>query len=471
MQIKLVTLSLVMSFLACSSASAACNSPAVGENAEARATATPAERLRVERLRDCALKSEEVWENLNRLVKTVGARPAGSPKEAKAALWSYELLRKMGFDRVTVQAFAVPRWIRGQASARISEPSPMDLNILALGGTPGTPKEGIATELVIFKSWKEFLKSSPKKIRGKIPFVAEEMIRHESGKGYRLLEDMRTKGAAIASSRGAVAYLYRSLGTEMSFAPHTGQTKWENGTQPIPAAAVSTLDSEKIMSLVKRKGPILITLHSSASYAAPAFSYNVIADIRGTKYPEKIILLRAHLDSWDVGQGAIDGGAGMMVLASAAQQIIRSGHRPKRTIRVVFFGAEEIGLLGTKAYVNSLSEAGLRNHILAGESDLGAGKVRYVGFRGDFGRSKRPGLERLLKPLGIPLSLQNKAGGSHVIKFAKSDVDIVGLFQDASAYFDYHHSKNDVIDNISKDALRHNVAAWTVVSWWAANVD
>jgi Zn-dependent M28 family amino/carboxypeptidase len=288
----------------------------------------------------------------------------------------------------------------------------------------------------------------------------------QDGSSYGPYGQPRRAGPSIAASKGAAAILIRSVGTDYHRNPHTGVTNWPDGVKPIPAAALPLPDAEQLERLLKR-GPVRIRLLLTPRFAGQGESGNVIAEVPGSDPSAGIILIGGHLDSWDLGTGAIDDASGVAITAAAAKRIMDAG-QPRRTIRVVWFGAEEVGGFGGDAY---LAAHGKERHVMAGESDFGADRIWRFGT--SLPAAAKPieaRLETALAPLGIPRS--DEVGpdfGTDIGPVIESGVAGVGLAQSGLRYFDYHHTPDDTLDKIDPEQLRQNVAAWTAMLHVVAN--
>lgn len=287
----------------------------------------------------------------------------------------------------------------------------------------------------------------------------------------------RIDGPNEAADRGAIAYLVRSVGTDSHRLPHTGTTHYANGRVAVPAFALSQPDADQIERIAALGQTARVRLFSSASYVQSAHSQNLIAEIRGRERPQEVVLLSAHLDSWDEGTGAIDDGAGTAIIVAAAKLIRDLPHRPQRTVRVVLFGAEEVAqptppgrAFGGYAYL-SQHRAELANHILAGESDLGSDRVYALAFPGAVTHSEfAKTLLRILTPIGVLASRSPpEDAGTDIAPTVEAGVPAFLLAQDATTYFDIHHTPDDTLDKIDRTQLDQNVAAWAALTWLAAD--
>lgn len=459
--------------LALASTASAQQQPAtsVAVNPQAPPAAAPisAEQQRnVDRLRAAALESDLAWEIVEDLVTEVGPRLAGSDAEARARVWADAMLRENRFTNVHTEAFTIPYWDAVREEASVVAPTQQHLVIAALGGSPSTPAGGLEAEIARFPDMAALEAAPASAVQGRIVFVDERMQRTQDGSGYGAAVAKRGRCAPVAQAMGALACLIRSVGTDPHRFAHQGGSSRQSQGASLPAAAISPADADLLARLVAR-GPTRVRLNIEADVRDNAPSGNVIAEIRGRERPEEIVLLAAHLDSWDMGHGAIDDGAGVAIVAAAARMIRDLPRRPRRTIRIVLAGAEENGVHGGAAYARAHAND---THIVAGESDFGAGRVYR--FRTHFADRAAPygrAIHRQLAPLGIILGDNAASGGADVGDLRTAGVPVVDLSQDGLDYFDYHHTPDDTLDKIDPESLRQNVAAWAVFAYLAADTD
>lgn len=427
------------------------------------------EETLVAQLRDKALNSPLAYEILESLTTEVGPRMAGTIQDELAVKWGVAKFKELGFDKVWTEPVTYDTWIRGEEHAEIISPYPQPLRITTLGFSVGTPQEGIEAELIHFKSIEDLMAAPKGAAEGKIVFISRKMERHRNGKGYGAAVKARSSGAVEAAKKGAIAVVIRSIGTDSHRVPHTGMMRYKEGVNKIPAAALSNPDADLLVRMFNRKKAIKMKLKLGA-HAGPAYtSHNVIGEMTGTTYPKQKIVIGGHLDSWDLGTGAVDDGAGVALTMAAAKFIGDSERRPKRTIRVVLWANEEQGLVGAKAYAKA-NAGDLANHITGAESDFGAGKV--YAFSSNVAEKNLPTVEkmkRLMKPLGIEYH-NNKAGpGPDLIPLYQLGMSVFRLSQDGTDYFDLHHTGDDTLDKVDPASLAQNVAAYVVFAYIAAN--
>jgi len=426
----------------------------------AQVQASPMVDAKVASLRDAALDRDEyAWDIVEGLTTEVGPRLAGTEAEARARAWAVRKLTAMGFANVRVDPFDMPVWSRGHESAEILAPFPQPMVVAALGNSGTTGPEGVTGEVVGFDSVDALQAASDDAVRGKIVFVDHRMPANQDGSGYGQFGAPRRQGPTIASNKGALAIVIRSIGTDHHRNPHTGVMSFTEGAKPIPAGALSIPDAEQLVRILKRGQPVRMQLVLQ-NRTVPGQSGNVIAEVPGRDPSLPPVLVGGHLDSWDQGTGAIDDGAGVAIAAAAAKRIMDAG-RPLRTIRIVWFGAEEPGLFGGEAY---RSKYGKQPHYALIESDFGADKIWKVDSKlGDARKAEAEAIGKALAPLGIVTGKFNEADGSDIGPMLTDGHPGVGLSQDGTRYFDLHHTPDDTLDKIDPAQLRQNVAAWTAV--------
>lgn len=421
-------------------------------------------------LRDAALKGTQAWSLLSSLTTEVGPRPAGSPGDRLAVAWAVRTLKGLGFSNVHTEKVTVPHWVRGEEAGEITAPYPQRVALTAVGGSVGTPAAGIEAPVVEVAGLDALDHLDAAKVRGKIVFFNTPTDRTRDGSGYRKAVPVRAQGPSRAAKLGAVAVVLRSIGTDSNRLPHTGALRYEQGLPRIPAAALSGPDADLLAAELAGGKPVRLRLRLGARTLAPAVSANVIGEIPGREKPEEIVLLGAHLDSWDLGTGAIDDGAGCAIVVEAARRIGELKTRPRRTLRVVLFANEENGLSGAEAYAKAHAQE-LPRHVLALESDLGSGRVWRLESRvavESMGWIRQ--LDRLIFPIGAGAGTNQGEGGADLEPLWRAGVPSVSLMQDATAYFDVHHTANDTLDKANARDLDYNVAAWSAVVYAAAEL-
>lgn len=401
------------------------------------------------------------------LTTEVGQRLAGSDSEAKARDWSVNELTALGFDEVRIEPFEIPFWSRKSESVAVLSPSPQPLVATALGGSAATPEGGVSGAVVRFESLAELRDAPISKVDGRIVFIDETMIKTMDGSGYGMAVRKRSQCAEIATDKGAAACLIRSVGTQPHRMPHTGIMSRDGAEGAGPVAAISGPDADQLTRLLER-GPVTVSVNIQTEIKTNAPSGNVIAELTGTDLKDEIVLIGCHLDSWDLGTGALDDAAGCGIVVGAAKLISGLPERPRRTIRVVLYGAEEVGLFGATAYAR-LHGDNLANHVLAAESDFGAGPIWR--FQTRFGEGALPyarTLQNLLMPLGVTPDDNRASGGPDIGILARGGVPVVTPGQNGMDYFDYHHTPDDTFDKIDPDEFRQNVAVYAAFTYIAA---
>jgi Zn-dependent M28 family amino/carboxypeptidase len=429
-------------------------------------------------LRDRAMRGDTIaWDFVSELTTRIGPRPAGSATERAAAEWSAKKLKALGFENVRIESFPMTSWVRGTDHVEIVAPSPQPIVAAALGGSPPTPAGGVEGDLVLFATFDDLNAAAPGSLTGKIAMVTRPMPPTQNGSSYGVTNAARRDGPTEAAHRGAIGYVLRSLATGGQRFAHAGAARYDGARVAIPSFAISEPDSQQIERLTKLGEKVRLRLSSTASYVPNATSQNVIAEIRGGERPNEVLVLGAHLDSWDLGTGAIDDAAGIAIIAGTAKLIAQAPRKPKRTVRVVFYGSEEVSQpgdipLGGQMYPREHA-AEIGSHILAGESDFGADRIYSVSLpEGALASPFGTTLTRVLAPISVvPSSAPPGNGGSDVGPLEKLGVPVFLLNQDGTKYFDYHHTSNDTLDKIDAAALSQNVAAWTSLIWLAADSD
>lgn len=423
------------------------------------------------KLIDAALQSDVGYEVVKSLTTDIGPRPGGSDAEARAREWGVDTLNRLGFQNVRVEKFDVDGWQRGVETASIVYPYPQPLYITALGGSVATPSGGVTAEVAYFKTFDDLVAAPEDGLDGKIVYISGRMEKAPDGAGYGPANMKRRSGATEAAKRGALAVLIRSVGTDSHRFPHTGQMRYDESVKKIPIAAMSGPDADQMDRMLDRGDILTVTMDVGPRALGRLPSGNVIGDIVGSENPEEIVLIGAHLDSWDLGTGAIDDGAGVGITVGAAKVFMDTMGMPKRTIRVVMFGAEETGLWGGKAYAQTHKDA-LDNHIVATESDFGAERVYEIRADENAGsKAFAKDLAAQLSDLNVGLGTKTGGGGPDIMAMNAMGVASVRLQQDGTDYFDLHHTPDDTFDKIDPEALAQNVAAYAVFLNMAANSD
>ena len=415
---------------------------------------------RIAALRDAALADTYAWDITEGLTTEVGQRLAGTEAEARARDWAVRKLTAMGFANARVEPFDIPVWVRGAESAEILAPFPQKMIVAALGNSASTGPGGITGEIIAFDSVDALRAAPDAAVKGKIVFIDHRMTPTQDGSSYGQFGAPRRQGPTIASKKGAIGIVVRSIGTDHHRNPHTGVMTFADGATPIPAGALTLPDAEQMMRIVKRGRPVTMKLVLVSQNLGIRQSGNVIAEVPGRDPTLAPILVGGHLDSWDQGTGALDDATGVAIAAAAAKRIMDAG-RPLRTIRIVWFGAEEVGLFGGLDY---RARHGKEPHHALLESDFGADRIYRVDSKlGEARIAEAKAIGAALAPLGIATGSFDKADGSDIGPMLADGLPGVGLSQDGTRYFDVHHTPDDTLDKVDPEQLRQNVAAWTAV--------
>ena len=423
-------------------------------------------------LRDAAMRDTIAYELVESLVTEVGPRPAGSAADRAAVEWAKQMLIGLGFKNVRTETVSVPHWDRGTIRTEILAPFPQLLVSTSLGGSPGTAASGLDASVVRVESLNELRALPNDALSGRIAYVDHRMLRDQSGSGYSAASRIRSCGHYIAAARGAVGTIIRSAGTSHHRFAHTGSMLNRDIAPTIPAIALANADADLLTHQVLSGEAVSVRIQSSARHLPRAKSANVIGEIPGQgDLAHQVVLLAAHLDSWDLGSGAIDDGAGVAIVTAAAKLILDSGDAPRRTIRVVLYANEEFGLDGAEQYAANHA-ASIGDHVIGLEADFGAGKVWKFGSRvaeGALGLVSE--IHTLLEPIGIERGTNSSTGGADLSPLRKAGMPVFGMTQDGTKYFDFHHTADDTLDKIEREALNQNVAAYVTAAYVAANID
>jgi hypothetical protein len=434
----------------------------------------------LKQLQNAALESDYAYRQVAHLANNIGPRLSGSAQAAKAVEYVANELKAIGCE-VQLEKVMVPHWVRGEETAALIEfpgqaqSTTQKIVLCALGGSVATPPDGIEADVIDVRNFDE-LKSLPRdKVAGKIvlfnyPFDKQMAAEGRAGEAYGEAVVYRSDGPRVAARQGAVACLIRSVGGADYRLPHTGQTDYANGAPKIPACAVTAEDADLIANLVPQ-GPVKMKLVLTPQTLPDVESANVIGDIKGSEHPEQVIIVSGHLDSWDVGTGAIDDGAGVAVSMEAANLIQKLHLKPKRTIRVIAWMNEENGSRGSKQYAKD-HEKDWANHFAAMETDGGAGHPLGVNIKG------KPELKKMLAPVAAILQ-ESGAGmlnlvehcGADIEPLEKAGVPAFSPIQDSRFYFNYHHSAADTLDKIVPKELAENSAVVAVAAYALANME
>ena len=470
-------------FVFVSALSAQPTPPAVDANGSPSPTPpvfSPQTLSELKQLQKAALGSDYAYRQVAHLANNIGQRLSGSPQAAKAVDYVASELKAIGCE-VHLEKVMVPHWVRGEETAALVQfpgqaPNATQKIVLcALGGSVATPREGIEADVLVVKNFDE-LKSMPReKVAGKIvlfnyPFDKQMAAENRGMQAYGEAVVYRSHGPSAAARQGAVACLIRSIGNADYRLPHTGMTNYDKDASKIPAGAVTAEDADLIANLVPQ-GPVKMRLILTPQTLPDAESANVIADIKGSEHPEQVVIVSGHLDSWDLGTGAIDDGAGVAVSMETANLIQKLHLKPRRTVRVIAWINEENGEAGSKQYARD-HEKELSDHFAAMETDGGAGHPLGVNIKA------KPEVKKMFAPVADILQ-ESGAGilelvehcGADIEPLEKAGVPAFSPIQDSRFYFNYHHTAADTLDKIVPKELAENSAVVAVVAYALANME
>ncbi|WP_246587761.1 M20/M25/M40 family metallo-hydrolase [Alteromonas lipotrueiana] len=433
-------------------------------------TQTQTETLQT--LKQQALQDDLSYQLIESLTTEVGARLVGSEGEKRSVQWAVDKMKSLGFDKVWTEESEAQLWQRGDMRAQISSPFPHSVAALALGNSVGTNGKTLKAEVVEFADLAALKAASEDELEGKIAFISYKMERHKDGHGYGKAVGARVVGASEAAKKGAVAFIMRSVGTDSNKFAHTGVSRYTEGVKKIPAVAISNPDADLLQNALKRGKPVTFSLTTNASGPTGETTTiaNVIGEVTGSKMPEQLVTLGAHLDSWDVGTGAIDDGIGVGITMAAGHYIATLKQRPARTLRVILFAAEEVGLLGAKDYVKQHKDE-MSQHVIGAEWDFGNGKIYELepGINPD-ALPAMSAFAKELASLGVTMADTNTAKGqSDMSALGEAGQPAVNFNPDGSDYFDFHHTRNDTLDKVDQEALKTNTAIYTMFAFFATS--
>jgi len=440
-------------------------------------TANLADQYRdpVNRIIDSALAGNDAYKNLEYLCTRIGHRLSGSTELEQAINWAMDTMKKAGQENVHREKVMVPHWVRGKESITMLEPRHEELAMLGLGGSIGTPSEGVTAPVVVVHDEDE-LSALGDAVKGKIVLYDNLMHAYdpEHGSGYGTAVRFRTKGASLAAAKGAVASLIRSVTARSLRSPHTGALRYEKDAPKIPSAAVSVEDAELIARIAAGGAPVVLNLKMEGKTLEDAESANTIGELRGSTNPEEIVLVSGHLDSWDVGQGALDDGGGCAIAMESINVLRKLNLRPRRTIRVVLWTNEENGLAGAKTYAKDHADE-LRNHVAAVESAGGVFKPTGFSVECKDDQRQAAGVESLKQIVPLlsrvgTMKIDGGHSGADVGAMTDAAVMLIGHNVDGSTYFDYHHTQADTIDKINPDEMNQNVAVLAALLYVLADM-
>jgi len=423
-------------------------------------------------LTNSTMQSDLSYQLVESLTTEVGHRLMGSEGDKKSITWAVKKMQSLGFDKVWTEEVNGTFWQRGDAQVRILTPYPQELVSIALGGSIATAKGGLSAEVAHFETLADLQAAPDNSLAGKIAFISYRMDKYITGRGYGAAVGARVGGAVVAAKKGASALIIRSVGTDNNRIAHTGIMRYQDGVNKIPAVSVSNPDADMLVNQLNRGEPVSVYLNltSHTDTKVVAKSANVIGEITGSEFPEEIVSIGAHLDSWDVGTGALDDGMGVGMVMAAAFHIAQLPERPKRTIRVILFAAEEVGLLGAKQYMVDHKDE-MKNHIIGAEWDFGTGKIyKMTSGVGDHAVAAIKEFATYLAPLGVELSTKNNAKAqSDMSLLSAAGMPSINFAPDGMDYFDYHHTENDTLDKVDTEVLKQTTTIYTLFAYFAAN--
>lgn len=442
-------------------------------------------------LRDAALEDGETWEILEELVSVAPKRLAGSPGDKVARDWATKKLESLGFDRVWVQEFTLRGWERSSASAAVLGDEGIDLDITSLGRSVSTPVGGVTAQVIHFPTFDDLSAAVESEVSGKIVFISNRMERKKDGSGYGPANVARSRGHEVVARKGGLALLIRSIGTDNHDAPHTGVMSFgasgmsqpeldlayeeavsaPYGEKTVAAGAISNVDSDVLEALFESTEAVTVALEISNNDLGEITSYNIIGEIAGSERPEEVVITGGHIDAWDTGVGAMDDGMGVAITMNAVSMIGGLARRPARTIRYVAFGAEELGLLGARAYAEEYGEV---DHVFGIESDFGIGKVWQLSPAVSADAMPVLGeIATLLEPMGIAWDPDAQGFPGPDLRPLVDGEGLAGaaLNGDGTFYFDLHHTAEDTLDKIKASDLGYNTAAYAALLYLVAEYD
>ena len=410
-----------------------------------------------------SLTDSTAYNRLGYMCDTFGPRLSGSKNLENAIKWILKEMNSDGFENVRGEKVAVPTWIRGKESATLLSPFKKELSMLGLGGSISTPRGGLKAEVIVVNNWDE-LESRSNEVPGKIVLFNAPFTSYGETVAYRY------SGASVAAKHGAVASLIRSIGPWSMNTPHTGVMAYDDDVQKIPHAALTMEDAMMLSRIHDRGDKIIVKLDMNARMVADRWSHNVLGEIKGSIYPDEVVVVGGHIDSWDVGQGAQDDGGGCIASWEAVRLIQELGLKPKRTIRCVLWTNEENGGQGNKGYRDMHMDE-MDKHVLAIESDGGVFSPKGFGFSGnDFARKIVEEIHALMKPIGAN-TISEGGRAADVAPLNDEGVPVMSLKVDGSKYFWYHHTNADTFDKVDFNEFNRCVAAIAIMAYVVADLD
>ena len=408
---------------------------------------------------------------LRSLCDDVGPRFPCTAGDVAAVAWAKEAMREAGLSNVRAEKAPATLWERGVESCMLRLPRLQPTVLSALGGSVGTPEQGLEAPVVMFTSLAELDAAPAELVSGRIVYLHHVMPRLRDGTGYNGGSVVRMSGPSRAAKKGAIACLVRSIGTDSMRAPHTGALFYEPDSPMIPAAALSTPDGDLLARALLAGKEVVSTLKLGCKPLPVGESANVIGELVGSERPEEVVLIGAHLDSWDLGTGALDDGAGCAIAIQVGRLLAALPQRPRRTVRIALFANEELGTGGGLAYASAYAKDAA-NHIAAFEADQGDGAPWAL--RLPAGNRESPlgvRLYQALAPLGLELDAGTSRGGVDIAPLRQLGVPFVDLRQDATRYFDFHHTANDLFENVSPEDLARVTEAFALTAHVIANAE
>lgn len=420
-----------------------------------------ADSVIIRKIYDEALLNGQSYKNLHTLCKDVGNRLSGSANAEKAVSWGFHLLTQYKFDSVWLQPVMVPKWVRGKTEILTLLNPQKNLHITALGGSVGT-NGPLAGKVMVFNSINDLKLANTNEVTGKIVLLNQSFDPRiiDPFNAYGPCASQRFFGAVEAAKKGAIACLVRSAGGKTDFFPHTGVTFYSDTVKKIPSAAIATADADFLVQQHLKNQDIEVLLSLSCTDFGMVTSHNVIAQITGTDFPDEIIVVGGHLDSWDLGEGAHDDGAGVVHAIEALRLFKTLGIKPKHTIRCVLFMNEENGNNGGKTYAQWVKKNN-QKHIAAIESDRGGFAPRGFTFDAhNYQIMQVKAWEKLLEPYHLHI-FKKGYGGVDIGPLKNDSIALIGFMPDPQRYFDFHHTENDVFENVHQRELELGCAAIT----------
>jgi Zn-dependent M28 family amino/carboxypeptidase len=439
---------------------------------------TPQQITTMNRLRDAALTDAYAINQLRHLTDNIGPRLSGSPQAQAAVEYVATEMRSLG-AKVTLEKTSVPHWVRGAETGELvawpgmTPATTQKIVLTALGGSVATPADGLTAEVIVVNSFNDLKALSPDAVKGKILLFNEKFDKRLAAQGYGFeaygqAVVYRMSAPVVGAAHGAVAVLVRSVGGADFRLPHTGMTLYDPQAAKIPAAAVTAEDADLLEQLTSQ-GNVKMKLILTPQTLPDSDSYNVIADWKGTEHPDQVVVISGHLDSWDLGTGAIDDGAGVVVSMQAIHLLSQLGIHPKRTVRFIAWMSEEEGSQGAATYAQDHA-ADIANHVGAIETDSGAGHPVGIYFSG------KPALEawlrpvaQTLQPIGANQLFNTPETGEDIATITTKGVPGFAPIQDSRYYFNYHHTAADTFDKVDAHELNENAAVVTVLAYALAD--